>query len=193
MQQGVEVNPSLSVELARHDWTTFRTFTGDASRVPAAIAALTSAESEEQAEAAYWRIDNVIAVDGRLSEAVEPVTSCLLVAMDLAPPPGRSSILDLLDVIATGYEEHIDNGVVGRASVRTCVEMMANSLNSFIEELFASGDPSCADILLMCAHHVDGVLDEVREALVSALSLRSCLSIREHIEIAIDDLPEPDQ
>ncbi|WP_147457008.1 hypothetical protein [Micromonospora pisi] len=184
------MDPSLSVELAKHDWTAFRTFTGDASRVPVAIVTLASAESDEQAAAGYWRIDNVVVVDGRLSEAVKPVTSCLLVAMDLAPPPGRKSILDLLSVIATGYEEHVDNQVVGEVSVRTCVEMMASRLNAFIEELLASGNASCVDILLMCAVHVDGVLNEVCQAFVSALSLRSCLSIREHIEIAIDDLPQ---
>ena len=182
------MDSTLSYELARYDWAAVRTFTGDASRLPAAIVALVAAESDEQAMAGYWRIDNVVAVDGRLSEAATPVTSCLLVAMDLALPPGRESVLDLLDVIATGYEEHIDNEIVGRASVRTCVEMMASRLNVFIEELFASGNASCVDILLMCAVHVEGVRSEVDRAFDGALSLRSCLSIREHIEIAIDDL-----
>ena len=186
--RGAKVDPTLTAELARHDWTAFRTFLGDASRLPAAITALAVAESDEQAQAAYWRIDNVVAVDGRLSEAVTPVTSCLLVAMDLAPPRGRKSIIDLLDVIATGYEEHVDNEVVGRPPVRTCVEMMAGRLDTFIEELYASGNPSCVDILLMCGLHVEDVRPEVHRVLERALSLRSSLSIREHIEIAIDDL-----
>ncbi|SBT53109.1 hypothetical protein [Micromonospora auratinigra] len=189
MRPGAETDPNLSAELARHDWTAYRTFTGDGSKLPAAILALAAAESDEQALAGYWRLDNVLAVDGRLSEAAVPVTSCLLVAMDLAPPPGRKSILDLLNVIASGYEEHIDNEVVGRASVRTCVEMMAARRDVFVEELFASGNASCVDILLMCAVHVEGVLGDVERAFDVALSLPSCLSIREHIEIARDDLP----
>lgn len=184
------MDATLSDELARYDWTAFRTFTGDASRLPAAIVALVAAESDEQAMAGYWRIDNVVAVDGRLSEAAIPLTSCLLVAMDLALPPGRKSILDLLNVIATGYEEHVDNESVGRASVRVCVEMMASRLNLFIEELFVSGNASCVDILLMCAVHVENVRSEVYRAFDSALSMPSCLSIREHIEIAIDDIPQ---
>jgi hypothetical protein len=193
MSQEHEAASALAAELARHDWTAFRTFLGDASGVPAAIAALEASESRERAMAAYWRLDNVVAVDGRLSEAVEPVTSCLLVAMDSALEPGRKSILDLLDVVATGYEEHVDNQIVGRASVQTCVEMMAGRLNVFINEMNSSGNASCVDILLMCAVHVAAVRHDVRQALNRALSMRSCLSIREHIEIAIDDLPHRGQ
>jgi len=183
-----QTSRALSLELARHDWAAFRTFIGDASMVPAAVAALASAESSEQALAAYWRIDNVVMVDGRLSEAVEPLTPSLLVAMDSAALPAYNTILDLLSAIAGGYEEHVDNQAVGRASVKTCVEMMASRLNIFIEELFASGNASCVDILLGCSIYVERTRGEVRDALTRALSLRSSLGIRTHIEIAIDDL-----
>jgi hypothetical protein len=184
-----QIAKALTLELARHDWTAFRTFIGDASLVPAAVTALASAESDEQALAAYWRIDNVVMVDGRLSEAVEPLTPCLIVALDSAAVPAFNTILDLLSAIAGGYEEHVDNQTVGRASVKMCVETMASRLNVFIEELFASGNASCVDILLGCAVYVESTRDEVRDALTKALSLRSSLGIRTDIEIAIDDIP----
>ena len=58
----------LVSELSRHDWSGLRSFIGDASFVPNAIMALASARSETEAMNAYWRIDNVVMVDGRLSE-----------------------------------------------------------------------------------------------------------------------------
>lgn len=74
----------LNAEIARHDWRSVRSFHGDGSLLPLAVRRLVLAESRDAAWQAYWGIDNVAMVDGRLSQSVGPLTPTLLVALDVA-------------------------------------------------------------------------------------------------------------
>lgn len=181
-------NSSLTAELAAYDWPALRSFVGGAATLPESIRLLVSAKSEEEADIAERGIENVALVQGRLSECVAPLTSCLVTGLDLAEGSGRGRILDLLATIAGGYDDHVDSDLVGPVSVRDCVRRMADRLELYAEELKENGNPSCVDILLMCGVHDETVRDFVADTFRSALELRSCSRIRDLIEVSLEDL-----
>lgn len=92
----------LDEEIARHDWRSVGSFIGDGSlrREPSGVWA---GPGRATTWLAYWGIDNVAMVDGRLSQRVGPLTPTLLVALDVAGSEGRPLIIDLLANIAGGY------------------------------------------------------------------------------------------
>ncbi|WP_430502023.1 hypothetical protein ACQRWP_10315 [Micromonospora trifolii] len=177
----------LRSELGRHDWSALRSYLGGASQLPSAIEALVFAESSQDAKAAYWRIDNVALVQGRLSESVYALTSCLLVGLPFAKAVGRGAIFDLLATIAGGHDEHIDNEIVGTVSVRECVLLMERCLPIFVEEV-QRGNPSCVDIVLMCAIYEPRLRGHVIEVFERALENPACVPIVDLIENSMVDL-----
>jgi hypothetical protein len=178
----------LRAEIGRHDWSKVKSFLGDGSMLPNAIQALVFARSDEQARAAYWNIDNVAIVQGRLSESVVPLTSCLLAGLPVANEFSRPYVLDLLAVIATGYDDHVDSDRVGPISVRDCVREMALQLPIFVDETLQRCNPSCVDILLMCATYDGTVRGRVSAVFQEALQSPACASIRDLISNSLADL-----
>lgn len=88
----------LDYEIGTVDWSTLRTLTPQmASRVPLAIRALVAAGSEDEANAAYWQLDNQVVVQGQLFEASARLVPVLFAALlaQLAPA-ARLRVLDLL-------------------------------------------------------------------------------------------------
>lgn len=182
---GVE---SLRLEIQRHDWSHLRSFRGDASTLPAAIEALVLAESGDEAREAYWRIDNVAMVQGRLSESAASLTSCLLAGLPLAGGAARPYVFDLLAVIAGGYDDHVDSNAVGPVSAKECVWQMAMHLPVFVDELLQRGNPSCVDILLMCAVYDPSLRDQVEAVFRKAMQIPACSRICSLIENSLADL-----
>src|SRR6266545_7943993 len=87
----------LEWELERVDWATLRiSARRSAAAVPDALRALASAETEEAAEAAYWRLDNNIVVQGCLYEAAEHVVGPLMLLLCDGSDLRRQWILNLL-------------------------------------------------------------------------------------------------
>ncbi|MEU5962345.1 hypothetical protein ABZ777_14155 [Micromonospora parva] len=164
-----------------------RSYLGGSSLLPQAIESLIFAESDQDAKAAYWRIDNVALVQGRLSESVYAVTSCLVVGLPFAKAAGRDRIFDLLATIAGGHDEHIDNEIVGSVSVRECVLLMKRCMLIFVEEL-QRGNPSCVDIVLMCAIYEPSLRGDVIEVFEKALGNPACAPIVDLIENSLIDL-----
>jgi hypothetical protein len=178
----------LTAELDRYDWRQFKSFVGDGSSLPSALLALVSAESAEVAKQAYWRIDNVAMVQGRLSQSAEPLSGCLVKGLFVATPPARRYLFDLLATIAGGYEDHVDISEVGPVSIARCIEPMVQSLDVFESELSEKGDPSCVDILLMCALNNSTLKERVRSDLERALASPLSVSIRSLIQNSLADL-----
>ncbi|MEU6206247.1 hypothetical protein ABZ814_22000 [Micromonospora musae] len=179
---------ALRIEIDRYDWCGLRSFMGDASMIPSAIEALAGAATPDAAQAAYWRIDNVAIIQGRLSQCVAPLTSCLLVALTLASDPARSRIFDLLATISGGYDDHVESSAVGPISVRECVGQMARHKRVFVDELTLRGNASCVDILLMCAIYDEALREDVIEAFRNALSSPESARIRDLIESSIAEI-----
>ncbi len=177
----------LRGELGKYDWSVLRSYLGRSSQLPSAIEALIFAESDQDARAAYWRIDNVAIVQGRLSESAYAVTSCLLIGLPFAKAASRDNVFDLLATIAGGYDRHIDIESVGPVSARECVRLMSRCLSTFTEEV-QRGNPSCVDIALMCAIYMPPLRVRVAEVFEEALDNPTCASIVDLIENSLVDL-----
>lgn len=85
---------------------------------------------------------------------------------------------------ADAAERGIDNVALVQGRRR-----MSAELAFFTAELTEHGNPSCVDILLMCAVHDETTRDTVAEVLRAALHLPSCTRITDLIEASLADLP----
>lgn len=166
----------LEKEIAKHEWSSLHSFHGSSDDLPDAIRALVYAESIDEAEAAYWRLDNVTILQGRLSQSSAAVASSLTCGLHSASGPGRSYILDLLAQISGGYEDHVDIESVGPISRQICMEGIIAGFDTYCAILNSEGNSSCVDLVLMC-----GLFDlELRSKAVD--TLRRMLHV--------DDFPE---
>ena len=138
---------------------------------------------------AYWRIDNVAMVDGRLSQSVGPLTSTLLVGLDIAGNEGRPLIIDLLANIAGGYETHVDSEAVGPVPLTECISLMAGRIEMFVAELLERANPSSVDILLQIALNLDDRRPRVIGVFNQALNLASTAPIHDLLEVSLAEIP----
>lgn len=106
--------PHVEREIARFNWSELRVAMGKATDVPSAIRALLRAQSVKEADAAYWRLENVVVVQGNLYEAALPCVTVLLAALRRADRPAfvTCSLLELLFQIVNG-EVHMDERTLG--------------------------------------------------------------------------------
>lgn len=178
----------LDTEIASYDWRRLRSFSADSSTLPAAIKDLARAETEKDARVAYWHIDNVTLVQGRLSESTPAVVSCIVAALPAASTAGRTYMLDLLAAIAGGYDDHIDVAQVGPVSAKECVRRMLPAISLYVDELRREGNPSCVDILLMCGMYEERIRNRVASVLTDAQTLDSCARIRDLLETSLAEL-----
>lgn len=89
---------SLSLPYSSFDWEQSE----DLSRVPSAIEAIRSATDSSAASAAYWRVDNVVVVQGDLRVGAIEVASCAVVVLADCSTSGVPYLLDLLLQLASG-------------------------------------------------------------------------------------------
>jgi hypothetical protein len=88
-------------EIHRYEWASVEALV-DASRVPTALQRLMEAETEAQANAAYWQIDNNVVVQTALYPAALPTIKCLTTMLPVCPPVARRFILELMEQIGGG-------------------------------------------------------------------------------------------
>jgi hypothetical protein len=81
-------------------WAQLKCLSGFSNHVPTAVRDLVS-DDPKIAEAAYWRLENHVVVQGELYEAAAYLPEILIEALDFAPFKGR--ILELLFQIGSGY------------------------------------------------------------------------------------------
>jgi hypothetical protein len=141
----------MSWEIERYDWSQLRA-DGGALGVPDALIALEYAASAEAAQAAYWKLDNTIVVQGTVYEAALPATRCLLASLLRSTDVARPQILELLVQIGSGEaiepaREHSD--LVGQCVIEIC-RGLPIYLN--ILELSVDSDEQafCVDLLGIC-------------------------------------------
>jgi hypothetical protein len=104
-------------ELQRHPWDALREASGTARNVPQALRKLFAARSPDEAEKAYWQLENHVVVQGQLFESAEHVVPVLLAALlDELPRHVRISVLELLFQIVAG-ETHDRERELGNASL----------------------------------------------------------------------------
>lgn len=104
----------VECELLRLDWSLIREADGPATDVPVALRDLLSAKSPEEADDAYWRLENHVVVQGQLFEAAKFAVPILMAALVKADRPRhvRIGVLELLFQIVNGvpHEEEVVRG-----------------------------------------------------------------------------------
>jgi hypothetical protein len=91
----------MLLEIRRHNWREFRA-QPTAVNVPSALETLARTTSQNEAEKAYWQIDNVVVVQGMLFDAAVPVISCLLSVLQICSDVARPFVMELLVQIGSG-------------------------------------------------------------------------------------------
>ncbi|WP_344284550.1 hypothetical protein [Streptomyces hebeiensis] len=169
-----------------YDWAALRCFAGSAAGLPAAVRDLLSAATGATAEEAYWRIDGVALVQGRLSESCTAVCAELVSGLPGATEHGRRQALD--PQISGGYEEHVDSAVVGPVSYAACMREIVRGFPLYRERVETDLDASCVDLILMCGLADDGLRGEAVRVLERALDAASDGDVRELIANSLEDL-----
>ncbi|MBK1786885.1 hypothetical protein [Prauserella cavernicola] len=107
------MNPLAAALVSRVEWAALRAGPGTAVGLPRALRGLASAESEEDAKEWYWRVDNVVVVQGMLHESAPPTVPVLfaLLAGTLSGP-ARYRVVELLVELAGGEtaQSEVDRG-----------------------------------------------------------------------------------
>lgn len=122
--------------------------------VPEAISALLVAESKQDAERQYWRIDSNVISEGRLYQAALPTIVCLQQALLSCTSVSRPFILELLVQLGSGdaapEEVEMENHNLGSDCRR---ELCRGSAIYFalLEETNGEEEDFCIDLLGLCA------------------------------------------
>lgn len=96
------------LELGRHSWSELRAASGNATRTPSALRRMLLAVTADDADEAYWALENHVVVQGQLFEAAEFVVPVLVAALlEESPSHVRIATLELLFQIVRG-ESHSD-------------------------------------------------------------------------------------
>lgn len=140
----------MEIEISRHDWSALSTFEGDGADLPDALRRLAAARTTAEARTACWEIDNVVVIQGRLSQSAAAVVSCLMHSLVTAAPPARDEIISLIASLASGYEDHVDIGLVGPVSLADIRQEVARGFVFFTELLESTGHAGCIELVAIC-------------------------------------------
>lgn len=105
----------MSFEIKRHNWNSYSAKESP-NKIPDAIFSLLKASSEDEANKAYWQIDQVAVFQGRLYDIAVPVTICLLNVLQRCSDIVRPYILELLVQLGSG-EPDSDSFKAGDSSL----------------------------------------------------------------------------
>jgi hypothetical protein len=123
------------------DWKQLRSGSGNAEGVSGALAALADAQTEEEAAKQYWRIDNVVVVQGSLYESALPVVWVALALLTgPLPPEARYRVVELLVEIAGGETAQAEVEAGNADLAERCRAALREGLWSFYAFLLDS-DP----------------------------------------------------
>lgn len=115
------------------EWEALRSASGQAGFVPGAVRELLGSSLADDAEEAYWKLDNDIVVQGQLFESARWVIQPLLVALSQPRPSFvREQIANLLVEIAFGgpHEHELAAGGDPQLAER-CVDELQGGLATF--------------------------------------------------------------
>ncbi|WP_437675391.1 hypothetical protein [Sorangium sp. So ce131] len=149
-------------EIERYDWSSLRA-AGDASGIPAAIRQLESANAEAEASVAYWKIDNVVVVQGAVYQAALATVPCLIEILLRCTRAARRQVLELLVQIGSGEESESELAHGEVDLIQRCLRELSRGVAIYLHILESSSDPDeralCVDLLgLSC--RADGELRE---------------------------------
>lgn len=140
-------------ETERYDWSKLRSM-GSASSVPQAIVKLQNAASEQEAQDAYWRIDNTVVVQGSLYEAALPAAACAVSALPRCSTPARPWLLELLVQLSTGQPDPIEIQAGNEKLQELCIQAISRGIGMYFDLLENGAEDEreyCVDLLGICA------------------------------------------
>jgi len=159
-------------EIQRLDWSSLRA-SGDAAGVPAALLALQQATDEREALRAYWRIDNVVVVQGRLYEAALPTVNALLIGLTGCTTVARPHLLELLVQLASGETAPSEVMLGNLQLAERCRAALPAGLSVFLallEERRPTEQAHLFDLLGLCAEVCPSARAQVVDHLTRALA-----------------------
>jgi hypothetical protein len=133
----------LQYFLALVNWESLRAIgPGQARKVPDAVRRLVSADSETDATAAYWELDNNVVVQGQLFEAARPLIPVLLAAVaGELTTPARLRVVDLIVEIASGRPDESEVALANTELGRDCRSAVRAGVWLFYEMLVRAEAP----------------------------------------------------
>lgn len=147
------MNSGSSWEMSRIPWRNLRS-AGNSDDVPKAIEALQAAPDEESALKAYWKIDNVVIVQGALYEAAEPAARCLLQCLLRCSSAARRHVLELLVQLGSGEPSEVELRSGNSALAARCRAEVARGYHLYANLLESSDAREehalCIDLLGLC-------------------------------------------
>jgi hypothetical protein len=136
------------------DWGEIGCAHGPANGVPNALDALAAASTEAAALDAYWKLDNVIVVQGSVYEAGPLTVEPLLRIVATAAGPGRRWALELLLQMVGGWTHPEERERLGRDLVEECRARSKAGLEVVYAQA-AAGDADCRELACEIARSVE--------------------------------------
>lgn len=136
------------------DWSQVRCALGGSEGVPVALASLAAAASEKEATEAYWKLDNVVVVQGSVFEAGPLVVEPLIRMVASSVGPVRRWSLELLLQMLGGWTEPAELERIGRDLVQECRARAMAGLEVFYA-ITAGEDKDCRELACEIARSVE--------------------------------------
>lgn len=135
------------LEIARVNWSCLREAGGSAGEIGVGLAALLSASSSEQIEAAYWRLENHVVVQGEVFEVAEATVSVLVASLaDRYPSQVRVAVLELLFQIVNGAASPGEITAGNHELLERCHARCREGFWLLVRE-FVEGQPGALEVL----------------------------------------------
>ncbi len=151
--------------------------------MPDALIELGRARTSQAADAAYWRIDNVVVLQGALYEAAVATAAVLLVMLPAAEPAARPRVLELLQQFSDG-ESHPSEINLGNLDLRrACLKELLRGYCLFEYWLGYGSEEEqllCLDLIGACAAGDTALDARVRHTLHRCSESSTSTNVREH-------------
>lgn len=110
-------------------WRKIRSLPGSSEYVPEAVNRLMSARTEEEAEEAYWQLDNRVVVQGQLFEAAKWIVAPLMISLPrLISPCVRIRVVNLLVEISLSQPDVSEEKSGNAALASDCLQELRRGL-----------------------------------------------------------------
>ncbi len=142
-------------EIDRYDWGNFRAPDG-AGGIPKAMIDLAIATNDEDANKAYWKIDNTAVVQGALYEVAEPTITCLLALLQACTNLARPYILELLVQLASGEAHPSEIEAGNKYLEKNCLRELSRGVAIYFDVIEKGLDKEkiyCVDLLGLCCDY----------------------------------------
>lgn len=139
-------------ELEWHPWASVDA-AGSAERIPRALLALRDAETPEEANKAYWQIDNTAVVQGYLHEAAKHVIPCALEVLLTCTDAARPRVLELLFQLGGGCAGQETDPSYLKLK-RECLAEVRHGVAFYFHYLETGSNEereACIDLIELCA------------------------------------------